>query len=399
MRPDLSAAHRKVSRLPSWQRFRMDLCLSGVRKAVAISVLMHALAGAWVAIVYWIWPPARPVAEPPPPVAIEVVRVERAVPAAAAGAAEGPADVPADVDERPQIAAATTSRREVGPANTTPAPGVVQGPSLLAMRTPGESNGREVDLRLRVPDELATGAPPPPGVETTGRLAPHGGGRYRSNEGVFTADVAADGSVKIKDHKNLNVHVALPRPKMIGRGIADWYTSDKGPYGADGKRSLENQVSGSVDKEDRSKTAVIPVLGGGFDVGDMLMRRHGQDPYAARKLAYLDATRDERVEIGNKHRAEQLAQAAKLMQKNLDRMWASVADLAGRKQALFEMWDECAETGEPAVVEAGAAARRLVVGFIRARLPAGSANAYTAAELAAYNRSKHSSQGFAPYAD
>jgi len=345
--------------------------------------------------VYWLWPVGRPVAEPPPLVPIEVLRVEPVTPPAAGGFAadEGPADT------MPQIATTPTGRRETAAPNNAAAPGVVQGPSLLAMRTPGESNGRAVDLRLRLPVNFDAGGAPPPSVDATGRLAPHGGGRYRSNEGVFTADVAADGSVTIKDHKNLNVHLALPRPKQIGRGIADWYESDKGPYGTDGKRSLENQVSGSVDKEDRSKTAVIPVLRGGFDVTDKLMRRHGQDPYAARKLAYLDATRDERVEIGNRHRAEQLAQAAKLMQKNLDRMWASVSALADRKQALFEMWDECAETGEPAVVEAGAAARKLVVGFIRARLPAGSANAYTTAELAAYDQKRHSTQEFAPYTD
>jgi len=396
MRPDLSPTRPKVSRSRSWQRFRMDLCRSGVRKAVAISALVHALAAAWVAVVYWLWPVELPTAEPPPAVAIEVVRVEPPPPAAAGLADEGPVDpMPT-----PQIAAtAPTGRRETAAPNTATAPGVVQGPSLLAMRTPGESNGRAVDLRLRLPADFDAGGPPPPEVEATGRLAPHGGGRYRSNEGVFSADVAADGSVKIKDHRNLNVHLALPRPKQIGRGIADWYESDKGPYGADGKQTLEKQVSGSVDKEDRSKTAVVPVLGGGFDITDKLMRRHGQDPYAARKLAYLDATRDERVEIGNRHRAEQLAQVAKLMQKNLDRMWASVPALADRKAALFEMWDECAETGEPAVVEAGAAARKLVVGFIRARLPAGSANAYTAAELAGYNQKRHSTQEFAPYTD
>lgn len=381
----------------------MDLCRNGVRKAVAISALMHALAAAWVAVVYWLWPPPPPAAEPPPPVAIEVVRVEHPAPAAAGRAEDGPLDpTPAMATATPRIAAtvaATTGQSELGAANSAAVPGVVRGPGLLAMRTPGETSSRAVDLRLRVPADFGAGAPPPPGVEATGRLAPHGGGRYRSNEGVFTADVAADGSVTIKDHRNLNVHLALPGPKTIGHGIADWYESDKGPYGTDGKRALENQVSGSVDKDDRSKAAVVPVLGGGFDVGDMLMRRHGQDPYASRKLAYLDATRDERVEIGNRHRAEQLAQAAKLMQKNLDRMWTSVRELAARKQALFEMWDECAETGEPAVVEAGAAARRLVVGFIRARLPAGSATAYTTAELAAYTRRKHSSQEFAPYAD
>jgi len=216
---------------------------------------------------------------------------------------------------------------------------------------------------------------------------------------VFTANVAPDGSVKIKDSRNFNIHLALPGKKTIGRGISEWYESDKGRYGAEGKQTLKDKVSGSVDKDDRSKAAVVPVLRGGFDITDRLMRKKGQDPYASRKLAYLDATRDERVEIGNKHRADQLAQAAKLMKRNLDRMWTQITDTAARKQALFELWDECAETGDAAVVEAGRQARKLVVGFIRAHLPAGSATAYSAAELAAFARRKHSHEEFAPYAE
>jgi hypothetical protein len=92
-----------------------------------------------------------------------------------------------------------------------------------------------------------------------------------------------------------------------------------------------------------------------------------------------------------------LGRAAQLMQQNLDQMWASVTDPAGRKQALFELWDESAETGSTDLVEAGAAARKFVVGFIRARLPAGSATAYTAAELTTLNGKKQSKAKFAPY--
>jgi len=377
----------------------MDLGRNGVRKAVAISVLVHALAAAWAMVVYWLWPPPPRLVEAPP-IEIEVVTVARApepVPTAVLRLYE-PAEVQLP-DAAPQRIGTTATTRPAEIPNSAPATGVPSS-SLLAMRTPGVESPRAIDLSFH-PSEgtLAAGKAPPPEVEATGRLAPHGGGSYQSNEGVFTAKVAPDGSVKIKDSKNFNVHLRLPGPKTIGRGVADWYESDKGAYGGDGKRSLADKVAGSIDKEDRSKAAVVPVLGGGFDVGDALMRRHGQDPYASRKLAYLDATRDERVQIGNRHRADQLAQSTRLMQKNLDRMWATVTDTAARKRALFELWDECAETGEPAVVEGGRAARKLVIGFIRARLPAAGATAYTASELATLSRERHSSEEFAPYAE
>jgi len=153
------------------------------------------------------------------------------------------------------------------------------------------------------------------------------------------------------------------------------------------------------DGGDGIKGAVVPVLGGGFNVDDWLLRRKGVDPYASRKLHVLDATRDERAELGSRHRREQLAHATILMQQNLEQVWASVHDRGARKQALFDLWDECAETGDTSLVEAGADARRLIIGFIRARLPAGGPDAYTDAELAALNGSKkkQSKAIFQPY--
>ena len=218
-----------------------------------------------------------------------------------------------------------------------------------------------------------------------------------------------DGSVKFTDSRNLNVHLALPTPKSIGRGLSSWYNSDKGQLGAEGDPALAKQIQVTAGAttdvsdpatgrlKDRAPTAIVPIISGGFDTTDWMMRRHGQDPYASKKLAFLDATRDERVQIGNRHRAEQLTHATQLMQHNLDALWAATEDLAARKRALFELWDECAETGDPDLVAGGQAARRLVIGAIRARLPAGSALAFTPAELAAFAREKQSKATFQPY--
>ena len=136
---------------------------------------------------------------------------------------------------------------------------------------------------------------------------------------------------------------------------------------------------------------------GGFDVSDWLMRNHGQDPYAHRKLALLDATRDERAELGRRHRDAELARSAELVERSLRELWAAPRDLRAHKQALFELWDDCAETGDAAVVAAGEAARRLVLGFIRSHLPAGSTDAFTPAEIAALARTQQSKAVFRPY--
>lgn len=231
----------------------------------------------------------------------------------------------------------------------------------------------------------------------TGQLQ-QDGGVHVSQQGVFTARVEKDGNVSLKDAKNFRMGIALPRPKMIGNAISEWYASDKGEDGQRGKRTLEKEVGGSIDADDRSRAVIVPVLRGGFDVTDALMRKLGVgDPYASKKLAFLDATRDERAQIGARYRAGQLAQTDILVRKNLDALWSTISDPAARKQALFELWDEAVETGDPRVVEAGAAARRQIVGFIRARMPAGSAQAFTATELAALNSKRQSKQPFAPY--
>ncbi len=309
-----------------------------------------------------------------------------------------------------RLAATATAPGTAPGADTPPARPPTSPSPWLHMRRPGDvtlapgalPTGRWDDL-----DHAPAGTAPTadPHLET-GKLAPSGHGRHRADEGVFTATVERDGSVSLKDRRNFQIHVALPRPRQLGRAIAAWYENDTRPVGtlgtvpADGaSRRQDQNVTGADTRPDHGQT--VAIIGGGFDITDALMRRHGQDPYASKKLAFLDATRDERVMIGTRHRAAQLAQAPAHVQRNLDVLWATVSEPAARRRALFELWDECAEPGSDsdAIAEAGAAARRLVIGFIRARLPAGTPDAFTAAELAALNRGRSSRAAFAPYAD
>lgn len=134
-----------------------------------------------------------------------------------------------------------------------------------------------------------------------------------------------------------------------------------------------------------------------FDVTDAMMRRHGIDPYSSYKMKVLDETREERVAMGAQYRTQQLAQSRQYMQKNLERLVASVTDPASLKQGLFELWDDCAETGSDELVVGGKAARQQLIGFIRAKLPAGSSDAFTVAEIERLNSHRRSRSEFAPY--
>jgi hypothetical protein len=128
------------------------------------------------------------------------------------------------------------------------------------------------------------------------------------------------------------------------------------------------------------------------------MRKAGVgDPYQARKRALLDSTRAERAERGGAFRAEQLAKSAEIMRGNLEQLWRATSDPAARREALFQLWDECVE-GDGAQGEAGTRARAQVIGWIRARLPAGGPGAFTTAEIVALDARRASTQHFCPYA-
>ncbi len=256
---------------------------------------------------------------------------------------------------------------------------------------------------------------------STGKLAPDGGGTHRSDQGAFVAKVDKDGSVKLRDKRNFNIHLTLPSPKDIGDMFQAWYYDPNKPVGTLGPPNLPKRranltredVSGaerldnddsSVNGEVRGPTSPgdsggLPIAAGGFDITDAFMRSKGADPYASKKLAFLDSTRDERVQIGARYKSAQLAQVAQIVQKNLARIWAATTDPQQRKQALFEMWDECVETGSDEVVVAANTARKMIIGFARANFPARSEHAFTDAEIAACNRAKQSSTTFSPYTD
>ena len=189
--------------------------------------------------------------------------------------------------------------------------------------------------------------PPPP----SGELKPSGNGTFESDHPAFKVKVDRDGTAHIDDKPDVgDVHVS-------GIGIA-------------GRASFD----------------------------DWAMRKAGIDPYSSAKRQWLDKTRDERARIAMANRKEDLARAPEFMRRNLAWAWNKTAnDPDARKQALFELWDECAETGDDDLVAAGHAARAYVVGFIRAHLGPDQPGAFTADDLARLNAHRRSKATFEPY--
>lgn len=136
---------------------------------------------------------------------------------------------------------------------------------------------------------------------------------------------------------------------------------------------------------------------GSFDVTDLFMKGKKQDPYRYEKEKFLAATAAKRAELQRRFRAEQLEASLAMLPRNLERIWNDPRKSAhARRDAIYKLWRDI-ETGDDLSNEAGNEARKIIITFIRKRLPLGSEDAFTDEELAAYNRS--GKLAFRPYDD
>lgn len=208
-------------------------------------------------------------------------------------------------------------------------------------------------------------------------------GDYRIDDGPIAAKVRPDGSVALRDKSQWRL--PLPGRKDVVKFYESW------------KRDPVGHAMGRLMPGGET----VKVFEGGMpDITDVVMRAVGEDPYAARKLDLLDRTRDERAGIAAVHRRDSLRESIPALRRQLAALWRDRRlPAVERRRLLFDLWDECAETGSDDVVASAATARAVIVAFIRRKLPPGSRDAYTDAELRRLNASRTSSAPFAPYAE
>ena len=331
-----------------------------LRVAIALSAAVHGAALGWVAT----HPPPKPEAPPPVTTTVEIIAAPPPAPPPEEPVAVALLDDHTSVPTGPATAAATTHATHHGHAaiatgqggtSETPAtPGNAGTHSPLMGMRGGEHKQLTWEPTDKFNDAFAAyeaahppDIPPPP----SGELKPSGGGTYTSDQPSFKVKIDRDGTAHIEDKPDVgDVHFS-------GLGIA-------------GRASFD----------------------------DWAMRQAGIDPYASAKRQWLDKTRDERARIGMAARKEDLARAPEFMKRNVRYAWAKTeGDVDARKEALFELWDECAETGDADLVAAGTGARTYLVGFIRAHLPQGAPGAFSPEDLTRLNARKRSHATFQPY--
>jgi hypothetical protein len=291
-------------------------------------------------------------------------------------------------------------------------------PSPLAMRGLRHDLSLSCDAAARVLKDRPLPAP----VRPSGHIR-QSGAEGKIDDLTASYTVHGDGTVEVHNKPDFDPQwqIHLPTRERIGNtlhaigdDLAEWradpYRDTRVGTWQDLPRHLQS-TPGSCQRIDdplcdanpHRHVAVVdggfilPIFGGRADVTGYLQRKLvGSDPYAARKLAMLDATRAERIETGAAHRAAQLGHSAEMMARNLEALWRATADPAVRRQALFELWDECAEGDDPAGA-AGNRARAMVIGWIGGHLPQGGPGAFSADDIATLDAQRSSRQHFAPY--
>jgi hypothetical protein len=357
---------------------------------------------------------ATPTPSPPAPIEVAFFVDEPAVIAPSRGVAkEG-------LTRRAAIATTTSgpepSTTGATPSGTSASGTSPSGTSYLRMRGP------DLGLSTETAERIAAAGEKPDELRKSGRLRPQPGGAAVVHDLVTTMTVDPDGKVHFDDIKDIDPKFRLPIPKVwklnqvredLGHELTEWFKDPEAgkrfgpsselprhlqasPGACDqwGATMCDDPLAPRIEKLVRERKKVMGgFLGGAADITAWLHRKYVGDPYLSRKLKLLDDTRDERVAMGEKHRAQQQARSAEFMRRNLDRLWAVESDPVARRAALFTLWDECGDD------EAGARARAVVIGWIRARLPAGSQDAYTDDELKLLQTHRTSSATFAPYVD
>jgi hypothetical protein len=360
-----------------------------------------------------------------PPEIMEVAFVDDR-PIEATAVAVAPAASPVHVSVR-RGASGVAIAAETGTSTST---------STSTSTNEGTGTGRHHGLGMRGPelhptDDAMAHIAEQPGHRGTTAIPSHRldnapNGREVIHDAVTEITVDRDGTAHLHDKADLTAHVDINpfawRANLVdaGKAIALWAENPEADkeYGptqdlpehlqavpdqcatwGDPMCSDENASTSEKGARKRGVGQAAPIfsISGNADITSYLMRKLGVgDAYVARKLKALDDTRIERAEKGAAFKEEQLAHAAQFMQANLERLWAGTQNPDERKAVLFELWDECGE-GEGPTGQAGGTARSMVIGWIRAKLPAGGPAAYTAGELKLLDGRRSSHQHFVPY--
>ena len=304
-------------------------------------------------------------------------------------------------------------------------------PSSPSYEDPSAPSKAPTDKPRSSQPSARTGAEPPPDpspseaapAEQPGLLSGQREGARPSSEGVVFDPSALKGS---RDAYRDSIPApgigegAVQGPTAPAAGVDYSFKNEKGKlvYRDPHKRFVATlRADGRVDFNNKGAKASMTQIGMAGP-GDMLMAARGSDPYARLKAKLLKATFDTRLGMAVGFHKKQINKRLHRLEAELGKIWADERrNLGARKELIFQRWDECDEPEDvvassvevpgfgtldsseldDARHDAARAARRSIERFVRETAPRGSAEAFSAAELADMNRRRVSRQNFKPY--
>lgn len=298
---------------------------------------------------------------------------------------EGPAPPPAKHPEGPAPPAnsgapttpANATKQPEGPATPASAKPQPEGPAQLPEPTGARTSSAKPWLQGQA-NQSANGESKGP-VSLGLTRTREGNYLYVDPGKRFTVAINPDGSVRFGDRWGRDQH----GQRMKGGG---WALRQIGPSGIG--------------------------MGGPTE---WLRALSEQELDASAKTEFLNLTRELRIQLAVEFTRQLLRTRLGELERELQAISSDATmSLLGRKELLFNRWDECDERfaiGQPGAevpqealseidrdrLAAADTARRTIEAFIRRQHARGTARGYTAAELAELNKRRLSAQPFAPY--
>ena len=237
--------------------------------------------------------------------------------------------------------------------------------------------------------------PPPNAVsrsEEGYRLRPTADG-YVYEASSFKAKVGRDGVVVFANKRASLSFKSAPTP--VGTPTLEGTLRDRLGHRKRPAASAPATSVPMITREDIAEEKYVPLMrdgagmGGSFDLTDEIMRGLGQDPYRVEKARFLAATFELRMQLAVEAQKTAVAAALDQWPAMIETLWADERYTPReRRRILFELWRDSDQGAD------GARERGLIEGFVRKRLPCGSADAYSDGELQAF---RTTAPDFSPY--
>jgi hypothetical protein len=129
-----------------------------------------------------------------------------------------------------------------------------------------------------------------------------------------------------------------------------------------------------------------------FDLGDLLQRAQGADPYAHERNRFMEETEELRAGLESTAQRERMTAGLRRLRGQLTRIWQDESrSIEQRRRLIFDQWAEIDEGG------GDGGAREIIENFVRENLPLGTGHEYSADELRRLNAGRATADRFDPY--